>query len=151
MDSRLLAALNWAAKNQPQIQETIAREKSWYARYIRNKKDTDPVFAAAVKMRAFFLGCLRSTRIGMDRLEKFRKLTGLTPKEMKAWIEAQFLDGMSWENRQEWQIDHVEPVCAFDLRKSGQQRKCFHHRNLRPLWSGDNRSKISSDRTKSRN
>jgi hypothetical protein len=69
-------------------------------------------------------------------------LLGCTGEEFKIHIERQFLDtGMSWENRHEWDIDHIKPIHTFDLTDELQQRECFHYTNLRPLWAKDNRSR----------
>ncbi len=35
-------------------------------------------------------------------------------------------------------IDHIRPCASFDLRDPDQQRACFHHTNLQPLWAADN-------------
>lgn len=56
-------------------------------------------------------------------------------------IESKFADGMTWENRQDWQIDHIKPCASFDLTDPAQQRACFHYTNLQPLWTVDNQQK----------
>jgi hypothetical protein len=58
-----------------------------------------------------------------------------------AYLEAQFAEGMSWENYGEWHIDHIRPCASFDLEDPVQQRECFHYTNLQPLWAKDNLSK----------
>jgi hypothetical protein len=58
--------------------------------------------------------------------------------------EAQFLPGMTWENRSEWHIDHRLPCAAFDLLNPVHQRACFHFSNLQPLWAEDNQRKRDS-------
>ena len=53
---------------------------------------------------------------------------------------------MSWDNYGIiWQIDHVNPICNFDLTCVEQQKLAFHWTNTRPLNSTINlsRSKIS--------
>jgi hypothetical protein len=70
-------------------------------------------------------------------------LLGCTITEFIAHIERQFLPGMTWQNygREGWEIDHVIPCASFNLSDEGQQKRCFHHSNLQPLWGFDNRSK----------
>ncbi len=53
-------------------------------------------------------------------------------------IESKFVDGMSWENRSQWHIDHIRPCANFDLTDIEQQKICFHWSNLQPLWAKDN-------------
>jgi len=48
---------------------------------------------------------------------------------------------MSWNNHGEWHIDHIKPCTSFDLSKLSEQKKCFHYKNLQPLWAKDNLSK----------
>lgn len=67
-------------------------------------------------------------------------LTGCTITELRQHLEAQFVDGMDWDNygRNGWHIDHIRPCASFDLADPDQQRQCFHYSNLQPLWEADN-------------
>ena len=53
-------------------------------------------------------------------------------------MKIKFVDGMSWDNYGEWEIDHIRPCASFDLTDVGEQLKCFHYTNLQPLWMIDN-------------
>jgi hypothetical protein len=59
-------------------------------------------------------------------------------------LEDQFEDGMAWENHGEWHIDHRRPCSSFDLVNEEEQRMCFHHTNLQPMWGAENISKSDS-------
>lgn len=52
---------------------------------------------------------------------------------------------MNWDNygqgNDRWVIDHIIPCAAFDLTNVEDQKKCFHHTNLRALWWLDNARK----------
>ena len=50
---------------------------------------------------------------------------------------------MSWEKlgRKGIHIDHIRPVASFDLSDPDQQKACFNHLNLQPLWADDNYKK----------
>ena len=64
---------------------------------------------------------------------------GYTPKQLKERIECQFKLGMSWNNRNEWHIDHKKPINKF---KSGTSPRIINMLcNLQPLWKIDNLSK----------
>lgn len=78
---------------------------------------------------------------GARKKAKTMELVGIAESELMMWIEGQFLDGMSWENRREWHIDHIIPCSAFDLTDEEQQRVAFHYTNLRPLWGTENMAK----------
>lgn len=72
------------------------------------------------------------------REKSTRELVGCSWRELKAHIESMFKDGMNWDNRSSWHIDHIKPCALFDLTKTDEQRKCFHFTNLQPLWAAEN-------------
>ena len=64
---------------------------------------------------------------------------GYSVSEFVAHIERQFLEGMSWDNMSEWQIDHIIPIstatCKNDVIALNQLS------NLRPMWASENNKK----------
>jgi 5-methylcytosine-specific restriction endonuclease McrA len=63
-------------------------------------------------------------------------------------MSKQFKEGMTWENRREWHIDHIIPVSSFDLSDAEQAKKAFHWSNCQPLWAKENLlkgSKLTGD------
>ena len=80
-------------------------------------------------------------RVGSDRPHS-AELTGCTGKELRAYLESQFQDGMTWENYgSKWHVDHKRPIASFDLSNMEQVRACFYYTNLQPLWAHDNLAK----------
>ena len=69
-----------------------------------------------------------------------RDLIGCSPAELVRYLEAQFVEGMSWGNRELWHIDHIKPCASFDLTNPDEQKKCFHYTNLRPRWATENQA-----------
>jgi len=71
---------------------------------------------------------------------KTTSLIGCTVEQLRQHLEAQFTEGMSWDNygRDGWHIDHIRPCAGFDLTDPEQQQQCFHYTNLQPLWAADN-------------
>ena len=63
---------------------------------------------------------------------------GCTAAELRVHIERQFVKGMSWANRSDWHVDHIQPLASFDLTDPEQLRAACHFSNLRPLWAADN-------------
>lgn len=80
---------------------------------------------------------------GRTKFFKLKEVVGCSLKELKAYLTALFLPGMSWQNYGDWEIDHIKPCVSFDFSKPKEQRACFHFSNLRPLWRADNRVKGS--------
>ena len=78
-----------------------------------------------------------------NKCDVFCNLLGITPKELKKYLEDQFEEGMTWENYNidTWHIDHIRPLSSFDLAKEKDQRICFHYTNLQPLWAAENLAK----------
>ena len=66
---------------------------------------------------------------------------GYSSRQLKEYVELQFVDGMSWKNWGEWHIDHIFPVSKFDVTSSSIVVNALS--NLRPLWKLDNLSKAS--------
>ena len=109
------------------------------------------------KVRADCKYCRKNTienslraRIGMaissakaTKSSNTEELLGCSIERARLHLESQFVDGMSWGNHGEWHIDHRRPCSSFDLKNSEEQRMCFHHTNLQPLWSSENLSKGS--------
>jgi hypothetical protein len=60
---------------------------------------------------------------------------------LRDYLEAKFTEGMTLDNHGKWHIDHIKPCASFDLLHKKQQRKCFHYKNLQPLWAHENLSK----------
>lgn len=68
------------------------------------------------------------------------KYIGCSIQKLKEHIEAQFQDGMSWDNWKHdvWHLDHIKPLSSFDLSDDTQILEACNYTNLRPLWAGDN-------------
>ena len=80
---------------------------------------------------------------------RWELLVGYTAKELVKHIEKQFADGMSWDNRNKWHIDHIIPIAAFNFTKPEHEdfRRCWALSNLQPMWAKENlRKGVSIDK-----
>ena len=68
---------------------------------------------------------------------------GCTIKQLMAHLEAQFVQGMTWDNwaYDGWHIDHIKPLASFDLADREQFLQACRYTNLQPLWAEENLSK----------
>lgn len=96
-------------------------------------------FCLAERLRATMRRAL--SRNFVEKSKRTFQLIGCTPIELKSYIEKQFKEGMTWENRRLWHIDHIRPIASFDLTKPEEQAACFHYTNLQPLWAWENHRK----------
>ena len=44
----------------------------------------------------------------------------------------------------DFHVDHIKPCSSFNLEDPEEQKKCFHYKNLQPLWAKDNLAKGAS-------
>lgn len=77
--------------------------------------------------------------IGAVKSGKTFDMLGFTPAELKTHVEKQFLPGMSWSNRADWQLDHITPISS--ARSVADVVALNQLSNLRPMWSADNNAK----------
>jgi hypothetical protein len=123
-----------------------AREKRNANKEIRNKKHkerykTDIQYKLSNLIRVRIYSAIKQSQA--RKCEKVEYLIGCSLAVLKSHLEAQFEPGMNWNNNTQygWHIDHIIPICTFDLQDTEQQKTCFHYSNLRPLWAIDNLSR----------
>ena len=102
--------------------------------YKRNRYHTNENYRITCRLRARLYTALK----GNSKSKKTMELVGLSANEFKEYIEAQFVEGMNWDNID---IDHILPCKSFDMTDEKQQRKCFHYTNLQPMFRPENKSK----------
>ena len=124
-------ALRWARENPERRREIKSR--SLAKRYSENP-------------RLRILMCLRSRLFqalrGKNKSAQTLELLGCSLDRLRVHLESQFQPGMTWENHgPAWHVDHIRPCTSFDLADPAQQRACFHHTNLQPLFALENMKK----------
>ncbi len=65
-----------------------------------------------------------------------QEILGCTYEEFKKYIENKFQNGMSWENRGKWHLDHIIPLAT--AKNYDDLIRLNHHTNFQPLWAEDN-------------
>lgn len=84
------------------------------------------------------------SRVGVPKKGSTVSCLGYTPDELFAHITAQLTDGMTWEDRRAWHIDHVKPVSAFVAEGVTDTRVINALSNLAPVWKQENLTKGSN-------
>ena len=111
--------------------------REWYREYERKKRQNDIEWQLAKILRDRLYKAVSRGSKASSAID----LVGCSIVELKTYLTAKFLNGMTWENYGEWHVDHIKPCISFDLTDPIQQQECFHYTNLQPLWGFDNRSK----------
>jgi hypothetical protein len=154
----------YAAKNR---EKHLAWRREWHRkngdkvrayqnkRYAEKKDEINPKKNARRRERYltdinFKLRCRvrnSSTRVleftGTKKDFKSMEIVGCSIDFLRLHIESQFKPGMTWENHGPfgWHIDHIRPLCSFDLTKPEELAAALHYTNLQPLWAQDNQRK----------
>ena len=105
--------------------------------YESKKKKNDPIYSLLCGMRSRLCNYLKMC--GITKKNKTFDIVGCTPQFLKEHLETQFTDGMSWDNRSEWHIDHIIPLSS--AKTEDELYKLCHYENLQPLWAEDNLKK----------
>jgi len=113
------------------------RKKIQNKLYQKSRYSSDPLFAMMGRLRVRVRGFLKNS--GHTKSSATKDIIGCEREDLRLHIESQFLDGMSWENRGSWHIDHVVPLAS--AKSQDEIIKLCHYTNLQPLWAKDNLSK----------
>ena len=113
----------------PEVKKLINKRR-------RQKTATDPQFAIGLRVRGRLSKALK--KVGAVKSQKTKELLGCSFEFLKEHIESQFKEGMSWENRSSFHIDHIRPLASFDLTDPKQLKAACHWTNLQPLYPIEN-------------
>ncbi len=120
-------------------------KKKWYednkeyasaksVEYEKNRKIVDPMYALTRRLRDRIRKALKNG--GHVKRFKTIDILGCDWFTAKTHLESKFVDGMCWENRVLWHIDHIVPLA---LAKTEEELiNLCHYTNLQPLWARDN-------------
>ena len=82
----------------------------------------------------------RALKHGKDiKTNRSLSYLGCSIEEFKNYLEVRFKEGMNWENRSEWHLDHIIPLDKINEGYTLEQ--LCHYSNFQPLWKTDNLSK----------
>lgn len=131
VEKRLDYAKNWRSSSGG---------KKYHREYMKEKRKTDPLFACKARLRSRMNMFFRNS--GYAKPSQTEKLLGIDWGGFKTYFEKLFVNGMSWDNRDLWHIDHVIPLNS--AKTIEELEKLCHYTNLQPLWIKDNLIKGAS-------
>jgi len=76
---------------------------------------------------------------GIKKSTRTLSMLGCTKEQLIVHIESQFRDGMNWDNKSEWHIDHIIPLSS--AKNESELIKLSNYKNLQPLWEIENKIK----------
>ena len=117
-------------RNIDTVRPTVAKAQ-------RDKRATDPMYHLMCRLRSRISAALKRRK--WRKRSRTDQILGCARDQLRAHIESQFQPGMTWENRQEWHVDHRHPVST--AKTEAEMIALFHYTNLQPLWAHDNQVK----------
>lgn len=124
----------WQSEYQSANWERI---KLYQAKYSAARYKNDPLYALSRLVRRRMSIVLRER--GFAKESRSSQMLGCDYEALMTHLEAKFSEGMCWENRGEWHIDHIIPLASAKTEK--ELLALCHYTNLQPLWAEDNLAK----------
>lgn len=129
--------LNYTHKHKEREKE---RKSEWFKKnpnylneYNKKRKKNDVLFYLRSMMRNSVNRYLKY------KSKKTYEIIGCNPEFLKEYLESKFQDGMTWQNRREWHIDHIIPLSS--AKSEDELLQLCHYTNLQPLWMEENLKK----------
>ncbi len=137
-----LAQRAYYLENKESCLKTV---RDWHVRHpekvkaIKARHAKTPIVRIRSSLRARVKAALKQ-----KKSQSILKLIGCSLQEFKLHLQSLFKEGMTFDNFGEWHIDHIKPLCKFDLNDPVELLKACHYTNLQPLWAAENLKKGSS-------
>lgn len=122
--------------------EHYKNNKEWYRNWERNRLKNDLNFRLKKTIGARINEALKSYNKGKSN--RTIEYLGCSMKEYVLYLESLFTREMNWDNYGKdklWEIDHIKPICKFNLNDEEEMKKCFHYTNTQPLTRVENLKK----------
>lgn len=103
----------------------------------RERYHSDDLFRLKANIKSRIDSALN--RKNIKKNQKTIEYLGIDIVGYKNYLEQKFTNGMSWENRNKWHIDHIIPLSS--AKTDDELVKLFHYTNTQPLWADDNLKK----------
>ena len=120
--------------NKQYFQQNKKKVNETRRQYEKNKIKTDVQFRLIRNTRRRVHHALN----GKSKFSSTRDTLGNGIDLYRKWIEYQFTPQMNWTNTQ---INHVKPICMFDVTKDEELKEAFNWRNTQPLLKQDDLQK----------
>jgi len=106
--------------------------------YYASKYNINIIHTLRVKLRNRLYQCIKTEQ----KIGSAVRDLGCSVPAFKNYIEGIFEVGMTWENwgnqSDQWSLDHIMPLSAFNLTDPQHVLLACHYLNLRPMWHIEN-------------
>lgn len=115
------------------------RRRELVNKWEKEKRAKDPGYDISKRISHQIRLAIKANKSGRG----WEDLVGYSLEDLTKHLERQFLPRMSWDNRDEWHIDHIVPQASFKFSTAEEDefKACWSITNLRPLWADKNLSK----------
>ena len=136
------ARIKEAKKRAAMTEEEKKANRKYKREYNAERRKTDPASRAMCDIRSRLRHVRKRRHLTRTDL-KTSEMLGCTWKEFADFIESQFDERMTWENkgRYTWHLDHVIPLAYFDLSKPDEEKVASNVLNHQPMWHDENMKK----------
>ena len=105
----------------------------------KKRKELEPHYKIMLTLKGRLKDGFKKNGFIKKRGKTYQDIIGCDSIFLKEYLEKQFINGMSWENYGDWEIDHIFPLSKFENQE--HYEKICHYTNLQPLWYQDNLKK----------
>jgi hypothetical protein len=116
------------------------KRRQYIKAWNQEKYSNDDLFVLKKRLRARLKWAFKQKNEPKSR--KSENYIGTSWKLCREFIEAQFTNGMNWDNKNLWHVDHFFPISI--AKNRDQLKKLLHFTNLRPMWAVENIRKSCS-------
>lgn len=109
--------------------------------YVRVLRQGPPYRVIQTQKRRIRMLC---TKHRFVKTLQFDKIFGIDVRGLVPYLEGQFVNGMTWDNYGEWEVDHITPLKEIEV--FDDLVKLCHYSNLQPLWLDDHKVKTNEQR-----
>jgi len=117
----------WHKRNLEKVREA---SRAWK----KKERKNNPIYVLKNRITHSIRESLKRKKY--TKKSRTHKILGCDYETFAAHLEAQFVDGMNWDNRDKWHIDHIIPIAS--AKTEEDVLRLNHYSNLQPLWAKDN-------------
>jgi hypothetical protein len=118
-------------RSRKEVKESI---REYDRKYHKVKMETDLLYKCKRMTRGVLSGAFR--RMMYTKKSRSYEILGCSWEFFKGYLEGQFAKGMTWDNKDEWHIDHIIPLAT--AKTEEDVIRLNHYSNLRPIWAEEN-------------